>query len=171
MNQQQQKKKHVMSEDSKEHKTSTCQELLCVTTQGENEEACLPFLSFRFFHLQQPLVLFVKRVAEHLLSWPPFICPSRRVYVCVCLCDSETQICVCECTFACACECVCWDIGLCSCWGSPPDGCPLFPLSLSLCVSRSLPAGLWAFPFFSAHTAAKFMSLNTGLSQGIDWAG
>lgn len=79
--QQQQQTKHVMSEDSKEHKTSPGQELLCVLTQGENEEACLPFLSFRFFHVQQSLVLFVKRVAEHLLSWPPFKCPSRRVCV------------------------------------------------------------------------------------------
>lgn len=44
------------------------------------------FLFFLFFfHVQQSLVLFVMRVAEHLLSWPPFKCPSRRVCVCVCV--------------------------------------------------------------------------------------
>ena len=71
----------------------------------------------------------------------------------------------------CVCVCrVCWDVEPCSCWGSPPDGCPLFP---SLCVSGSLSLSLsrpvyGPSPSFSAHTATKFMSLDTSLSQGIN---
>lgn len=103
-----------------------------------------------FFSLHQSLVPFVKAVAEHLLSWPPFKWPDHRVYEeenCVCVTESEKEYkCLSECMSACARECV-LGYRVCSCWGSPPDGRPLFPLSMSLALSVSVPDGLWAFPF------------------------
>ena len=69
-----------------------------LTQQAEMRKlVSLFFFFFFFFCLRRSLVPFVKSVAEHLLSWPPFRWPGRRVhetervkekhrgYVCVCV--------------------------------------------------------------------------------------
>lgn len=131
-------------------------------------------LSLFFFFLHQSLVPFVTAVAEHLLSWPPFRWPADECMwkktECVTHRERERnaeRICLYVWVQDMS---VCGDTGLCSCWGSPPDGYLLFPLSVSPALSLC-PGRFMGLPLFSMHTATKFMSLDTSLSQGINQAG
>lgn len=128
------------------------------------QEEWRTFVDLFLFCLHQLLVPIVKAVAEHLLSWPLFRRPGQRAYQeekwmckCVCVCDTvrkikglNVHICVYVHTHLRMHPSVCWDSELCSCWGSPPDGCPLFPLSVSLALSGSLCPSLFMGlpPFF-----------------------